>query len=100
LALLISERLPHRPVSEDVVSRIEQGVAVEASALWPVLLAVGLHEPPSRDAPRAGQPPGDWLRDLRESYGLAPKSFCLTAVYSSTGARTRRLTYATLMRPL
>src|SRR4051794_16574935 len=72
LAAVISERLPHRPISEDTISRIEQGVAVEPSSLWPVMLAVGLHEPPSRNRPRPGQPPGDWLRDLRESYGLAP----------------------------
>ena len=98
VATLITSRLPHRPLSEDSVSRVEQGVPVEASVLWPILLAVGLHEPPSLAAPRPGQSPGDWVRDLRESYRIAPKAFCFAALYSGVGLRPRRLTYKTLMR--
>lgn len=83
-------------VTAETVGKIESGRPIERYRYWPVLAFLELHGRPSPEGPREGEDPGGWLRDLRETHGIAPEAFCRAAVNPETGKAMSRATLARL----
>lgn len=94
LALQIEQRLRRHAFTSRAVQKVETGVPVEGARFWPILIELGLAEPPSLERPSPGQAPGQWVRALRESYGIAPTLMWLHAFYPDSARRLSRTTLA------
>jgi hypothetical protein len=76
-------------ISEREILKIEKGQEVDTHLLMPVLVFLGLEDEPSLKRPRPGQHPGEWIRDLRDRYGIGLTPFCEAAVRPDDGRSKR-----------
>ena len=72
----LQRRALRAAVSETRVRAIERGDRVQGEALLPVLVWLRLHPAPDTAGPSSGQAAGDWLRELRERFGISRRSLC------------------------
>ncbi len=68
-------------ITEHTIAKMERGVSVDADKYWPVMVELGLHASPSLE-PGKDELPGAWLRDLRQSSGIAPERLCAASLLS------------------
>lgn len=73
---------------------MERGVSVDAVRYWPVMVELGLHASPSLEGPGENELPGAWLRDLRQSSGIAPERLCAASLMSEHDSALSRTTLA------
>jgi transcriptional regulator with XRE-family HTH domain len=90
LADAIEKRLGWRAVPVPAIAKIERGRRVEPALYRPVLIELGLAPEPSLKWPAPKQAPGEWVRELREAYGISPKSFRQDAQYPDSEERLSR----------
>src|SRR4051812_34906547 len=60
---------PAAEISARTIQRIERGEEVYRHMLLPVLIYLGLMDPPLLTGPKGGQHPGAWVRELRDGHG-------------------------------
>lgn len=81
-------------ITEHTIAKMERGVSVDADRYWPVMVELGLHASPSLEGPGDDELPGAWLRDLRQSSGIAPERLCAASLMSEHGSPLSRTTLA------
>lgn len=81
-------------ITEHTIAKMERGVSVDADRYWPVMVVLGLHTSPSLEGPGEDELPGAWLRDLRQSSGIAPERLCAASPMSEHDSPLSRTTLA------
>lgn len=94
----LQKRALRGAVSETQVRAIERDDRVQGEALLPVLVWLRLHPAPDAAGPSSGQAAGDWLRELRERFGISRSSLCNHATgIAHLGVKMTNLSDTTLI---